>query len=131
MPAPAPSPVADTPPAADTPSGVNVTTSSPSSSEQNQNSSPQLISLGIWSQLFVAVSSGDLILQSRGMTSTAVLCDDRARRSLSLDFDFFGSGLIWVGVDFVVRLSNSLKSPPFGSAVTCVNLGSVGFEARC
>lgn len=58
MPAPAPSPVADTPPAADTPSGVNVTTnSSPSSSEQDQNSSAQLISLGIWSHLFVAVSS--------------------------------------------------------------------------
>lgn len=63
MPAPAPSPEAEASPAADTPSGVNVNATSPSSSsEQNKNSSPQVISLGIQSQLFFAVLSMVIIM---------------------------------------------------------------------
>lgn len=63
MPAPAPSPVTEAPPAADTPSEGHVNATSPSSSsEQNQNSSPQIISLGIWSQFFFAVSSMIIIM---------------------------------------------------------------------
>lgn len=63
MPAPAPSPVTEASPAADTPSGVNVNATSPSSSsEKSKNSSPQIISWGIRSQLFFAVSSVMIIM---------------------------------------------------------------------